>query len=100
MAGSNDTFAITTSLLVPTRIAGPQTPAPEVTKAPTATPTIAPNVQDTTYTSADKSVSINLPDATWANKTDEADTISFESPDNGNILILQRPGRRDNGCQL
>ena len=31
MAGSNDTFAITTSLLVPTRIAGPQTPAPEVT---------------------------------------------------------------------
>ena len=26
-----DTFAITTSLLVPTRIAGPQTPAPEVT---------------------------------------------------------------------
>ena len=50
------------------------TPAPEVTKAPTATPTIAPNVQDTTYTSADKSVSINLPDATWANKTDETDT--------------------------
>ena len=68
------------------------TPAPEVTKAPTATPTIAPNVQDTTYTSADKSVSINLPDATWANKTDEADTISFESPDNGNILILHGQG--------
>ena len=44
------------------------TPAPEVTKAPTATPTIAPNVQDTTYTSADKSVSINLPDATWQTK--------------------------------
>ena len=54
------------------------TPAPEVTKAPTATPTIAPNVQDTTYTSADKSVSINLPDATWANKTDE--TPSALSP--------------------
>ena len=68
------------------------TPAPEVTKAPTATPTIAPNVQDTTYTSADKSVSINLPDATWANKTDETDTISFESPDNGNILILHGQG--------
>ena len=27
-----------------------------------------PNVQDTTYTSADKSVSINLPDATWQTK--------------------------------
>lgn len=68
------------------------TPAPEVTKAPTATPTIAPNVQNTTYTSSDKSISINLPDATWANKTDEADTISFESPDNGNILILHGQG--------
>ena len=68
------------------------TSAPEVTKAPTATPTIAPNVQNTTYTSADKSVSINLPDATWANKTDESDTISFESPENGNILILHGQG--------
>lgn len=68
------------------------TPAPEVTKAPTATPTIAPNVQNTTYTSADKSVSIDLPDATWANKTDESDTISFESPENGNILILHGQG--------
>lgn len=68
------------------------TPAPEVTKAPTATPTIAPNVQNTTYTSADKSVSINLPDATWANKTDESGTISFESPENGNILILHGQG--------
>lgn len=68
------------------------TSAPEVAKAPTATPTIAPNVQNTTYTSADKSVSINLPDATWANKTDESDTISFESPENGNILILHGQG--------
>lgn len=68
------------------------TSAPEVTKAPTATPTIAPNVQNTTYTSADKSVSIDLPDATWANKTDESDTISFESPENGNILILHGQG--------
>ena len=47
------------------------TPTPEVTQAPTETPvpTIAPNVQSTTYTSADKSIAINLPDATWANKT-------------------------------
>lgn len=68
------------------------TPVPEVTKAPTATPTIAPDVQSTTYTSADKSISIDLPDATWANKTDETNTISFESPDNGNILILHGQG--------
>lgn len=68
------------------------TPAPEATMAPTAAPTIAPDVQSTTYTSADKSISIDLPDATWANKTDETNTISFESPDNGNILILHGQG--------
>lgn len=68
------------------------TPAPEVTKAPTATPTIAPDVQNTTYTSADKSISINLPDATWSNKTDETNLVSFESPDNGNILITHGQG--------
>ena len=66
------------------------TPTPEVTQAPTETPvpTIAPNVQSTTYTSADKSIAINLPDATWANKTDETDMLSFESPEQGKILIL------------
>lgn len=70
------------------------TPAPEVTQAPTETPvpTIAPNVQSTTYTSADKSIAINLPDATWANKTDETDMLSFESPEQGNILILHGQG--------
>lgn len=71
-----------------------ETPTPEVTEAPTETPTptIAPNVQSTTYTSADKSIAINLPDATWANKTDETDMVSFESPDQGNILILHGQG--------
>ena len=70
------------------------TPTPEVTEAPTETPvpTIAPNVQSTTYTSADKSIAINLPDATWANKTDETDMLSFESPEQGNILILHGQG--------
>lgn len=70
------------------------TPIPEVTQAPTETPvpTIAPNVQSTTYTSADKSIAINLPDATWANKTDETDMLSFESPEQGNILILHGQG--------
>ena len=68
------------------------TPTPEVTEAPTAAPTIAPDVQDTTYTSADKSVAIKLPDATWANKTDETNTLSFESPEVGNILILHGQG--------
>lgn len=65
-----------------------------MTQAPTETPvpTIAPNVQSTTYTSADKSIAINLPDATWANKTDETDMLSFESPEQGNILILHGQG--------
>ena len=71
-----------------------ETPTPEVTEAPTETPTptIAPNVQSTTYTSADKTIAINLPDATWANKSDETDMLSFESPDQGNILILHGQG--------
>ena len=70
------------------------TPTAEATAtpAPTIEPTIAPNVQSTTYTSADKSIAINLPDATWANKTDEADMVSFESPNVGNILILHGQG--------
>ena len=73
------------------------TPTPEVTQAPTETPvpTIAPNVQSTTYTSADKSIAINLPDATWANKTDETDMLSFESPEQGKILILHGQGEED-----
>lgn len=68
------------------------TAEPSATPAPTIEPTIAPNVQSTTYTSADKSIAINLPDATWANKTDETDMVSFESPNVGNILILHGQG--------
>lgn len=68
------------------------TAEPTATPAPTIEPTIAPNVQSTTYTSADKSIAINLPDATWANKTDETDMVSFESPNVGNILILHGQG--------
>lgn len=68
------------------------TAEPTATPAPTIEPTIAPNVQSTTYTSADKSIAINLPDATWANKTDKTDMVSFESPNVGNILILHGQG--------
>lgn len=68
------------------------TAEPTATPAPTIEPTIAPNVQSTTYTSADKSIAINLPDATWANKTDETDMVSFESSNVGNILILHGQG--------
>lgn len=68
------------------------TAEPTATPAPTIEPTIAPNVQSTTYTSADKSIAINLPDATWANKTDETEMVSFESPNVGNILILHGQG--------
>ena len=68
------------------------TAEPSATPAPTIEPTIAPNVQSTTYTSADKSIAINLPDATWSNKSDETDMVSFESPNVGNILILHGQG--------
>lgn len=79
----------------PEQVVVEATPTPEPTKAPDPTPTIAPDVQNTTYTSADKMVSIELPDATWANKSDEEDMLSFESPDAGKILILHGQGAED-----
>lgn len=65
-----------------------ETPTPEPTRAPTPTPTISPQMQDTTYTSVDRSVSIKLPDATWVNRGDANGQITFESPDQGKIIIL------------
>ncbi len=70
-----------------------ETPTPEPTEEPEPTPTIAPDVQEsTTYTSSDKSISMEMPDATWSIKTDEEKTISFEAPDTGKILILRGSG--------
>ena len=72
------------------------TPTPEPTKAPKATPTPAPaNAQNTTYTSKNKAVSIKLPDATWANKSDSDEMLSFESPKQGKLLILHGSGDED-----
>lgn len=72
------------------------TPTPELTKAPKATATPAPaNAQNTTYTSKNKAVSIKLPDATWANKSDSDDMLSFESPKQGKLLILHGSGDED-----
>lgn len=71
------------------------TPSPEPTATPTPEPTIAPDVQDTTYTSSTGAIAIKLPDATWSNKTDEADMVSFESPEQGKILILHGQGEED-----
>ncbi|MDO4306089.1 MAG: hypothetical protein Q4C77_04590 [Eubacteriales bacterium] len=71
------------------------TPTPEPTEAPDPTPTIAPNAQTNIYTSKDKNVSIKLPDATWDNKTDETDMLSFESPEQGRILITHGAGEAD-----
>lgn len=68
------------------------TPTPEPTATPEPTPTIAPDAQTTTYTSAANSISIDLPDATWANKADEENMVSFESPDAGKILIMHGAG--------
>ena len=67
----------------------------EPTQEPTPEPTIAPDVQDTTYTSSDGAVTIKLPDATWANKSDAEDMISFESPEQGKILVLHGAGEED-----
>ena len=72
-----------------------ETPTPEPTQEPTPEPTIAPDVQDTTYTSSSGDVSIKLPDATWAAKSDEADMLSFESPEQGKILVLHGSGEED-----
>lgn len=71
------------------------TPTPEPTKEPEPTPTIAPDIQDTTYTSANQNVSIDVPDATWAVKTDQADLLSFESPEQGKILVTHGQGEED-----
>lgn len=68
------------------------TPTPTPAKETKVTPTVAADAQNTTYTSKDKSVAIKLPDATWANKSDETDMVSFESPDQGRILILHGSG--------
>ena len=72
-----------------------ETPTPEPTQEPTPEPTIAPDVQDTTYTSSDGAVTIKLPDATWANKSDAEDMISFESHEQGKILVLHGAGEED-----
>ena len=56
------------------------TPTPEPTKAPKATATPVPaDKQDTTYTSKNKAVSIKLPDATWANKSDSDDVYKRQA---------------------
>ena len=55
-----------------------ETPTPAATATPTPEPTIAPDVQDSTYTSSNGAVSIKLPDATWANK---AGSLLSHSPD-------------------
>lgn len=72
------------------------TPTPEPTKKPKVTPTVAPaDIQNTTYTSKNKAVSIKLPDATWSNKSDSDDMLSFESPEQGKLLILHGSGDED-----
>lgn len=67
-----------------------ETPTPVPTIAATATPTPVP--QTTSYTSANKNISITLPNGTWSNKMDEGDTISFESAEGDRILILHQSG--------
>ena len=55
------------------------TPTPGIAATDTPTPTPVPENQDTTYNSIDKNVTIELPDGTWANKTDDPKMLRFES---------------------
>ena len=71
------------------------TPSVEPTDTPIPTPTTSPNMQETTYTSGDKLMSIKVPDATWTVKADENKMKSFESPKQGNILILHGEGEEE-----
>ena len=68
------------------------TPTPETQATPDPTTPNSHDSQSTTYTSKDKSISIELPNATWTNKTDENGMVSFESPNQGKILILHGAG--------
>ncbi len=68
------------------------TPTPEPVNTATPTPTIVPDAQSTTYNSSNKNVAIEMPDATWSNKTDDPKMLRFESPEKGKILILHGEG--------
>ena len=71
------------------------TPVPtlEPTKAPTPTPTPVPDLTKTVaFTSADQSVSLDLPNVTWETKTDSNGTLNFESAEEGKLLILHGEG--------
>lgn len=68
------------------------TPTPGIAATDTPTPTPVPENQDTTYNSIDKNVTIELPDGTWANKTDDPKMLRFESEGQGKILILHGEG--------
>lgn len=71
---------------------------------PTATPepevTAQADIQTTLYISADGSIAIKLPDATWSNKTDQSDLVSFTSPEQGSILIEHGAGEEDLSTQI
>lgn len=74
----------------------------EEEKEPEATPepAAAPDVQTTTYLSKNKLISIQLPDATWLNKTDEENLFNFESKDQGSILITHASGEDVSDVQI
>lgn len=65
----------------------------EPTPEPTETPVPEEAVKETpVYLSANKQISIQLPDDSWTNKTDEDALLTFESPDQGSILITLTSG--------
>lgn len=82
----------------PTAVA--ETPTPEPVEVFTPTPTVSPNLNGTTYTASDQSFSIELPDETWRIKAEEAKVTSFESENEGGILILHGQGEELNAVVL
>lgn len=59
----------------------------ESTPTPEPSPTEEPQVWEPVYTSQDGSMSIEMPDQTWSNKTDANGIVSIES-DSGKIVII------------
>ncbi|MCF0132472.1 MAG: hypothetical protein HUJ72_01255 [Blautia sp.] len=60
------------------------TPTPVIVEV---TPTPTPVPKSTKYISQDKTFGIKLPDTSWSVKTEENKAVSFESPEQGKILI-------------
>lgn len=67
---------------------------------PEEEPEAAPDLQVSTYTSADGKISIKLPDATWSVKADQDGLYSFGSPEQGGVMIERGVGEEAMSTQI